>query len=101
MKKSANQNALPDERLSAFFYQLALMTRAGISMEEGVLLLLEDAGDAERGLLAAMHARLAAGEPLSTAMEATGLLPAYGLRMLNIGELAGRQEQVLLALSAG
>lgn len=101
MKKSANKNVsmLSDERLSALFYQLSLMTRAGISMEEGLLLLLGDADVQERGLLGAMHNRLAAGAPLSTAMADSGLFPAYALSMLSIGELAGRQEEVLTALS--
>lgn len=101
MKKPAKTNArvLSDERLSVLFYQLGLMSRAGISAEEGLFLLLDDAGREEHELIRGMHERLVAGEPLSTAMEASGLFPAYALSMLKIGELAGRQEEVLTALS--
>ena len=94
-----NVGKLSDERLSALFYQLSLMMRAGISTEEGVLLLQEDVGAEDQTLLESMHERLAAGEPLSRAAEASGLFPDYALHMLKIGELAGRQEQVLDALS--
>lgn len=101
MKKTAQQNPhlLPDDRLSVLFYELSLMLRAGIQMEEGLLLLLGDAQEDEHRLLGVIHEQLANGEPLSTAMAATGLFPAYALHMLDIGELAGRQEEVLYALS--
>ncbi len=95
----SKKKVLPDESLSAFFYQLALMTHAGISPEEGIFLLLEDAEE-ENNPMQKIHERLAEGEALSSAMRSSGLFPDYALRMLEIGELAGRQEQVLESLSA-
>lgn len=90
---------LSEERLSALFYQLALMTRAGIGAEEALFLILEDAGEEERAGMKAAHDALVRGEALSEGMRASGLFPAYALHMLHIGEMAGKQEEVFEALS--
>lgn len=99
MKGKEKKGLLSAEQLSALFYELSLMTRAGIGMEEGFLLLLEDAQDEARTLFRPVYQQLAEGQPLSTALAESGLFPAYAVHMLQIGELAGRQEDVLTALS--
>lgn len=96
----ARQAKLEAEALSVFCCQLSLMLQAGIGSEESVSLLAEDAeGNAEsRALLLALQGSLAEGMPLSKALEACGVFPGYMIRMVEIGQAAGRLDQVLAAL---
>ena len=91
---------LSPDQISVFCYQLALMQKAGIGLEESVSVLLEDAGGGrETALLERVREGLAAGMPLSAALETTGAFPAYLLRMTEIGQASGRLDEVLDALS--
>lgn len=91
------QAGLTPEALSDFCYQLALMAKAGIGSEESVALL---AGDERRNpYLKLLLARLRAGESLSAGLAACGCFPDYMVRMVEIGQVSGRSDQVLEALS--
>lgn len=93
-------SALTAEELSVFCFQLSLMLKAGIGVEEGVGLLSGECDIPQRrALLDAVRAKLLDGCPLSAALEKSGVFPAYLIRMLEIGQAAGRQDQVLTALS--
>lgn len=99
MKRSAH--ALSAETLSILCYQLSLLLEAGIRSEEGVALLAGDTPDPElRGLLTDIQRRLETGAPLSQALEECGAFPGYLIRMVEIGQAAGRLDQVLSALAA-
>ncbi|SBV90867.1 Bacterial type II secretion system domain protein F [uncultured Eubacteriales bacterium] len=100
MKEQAKAASAPtNDELSVFCSQLALMLQAGIGFEEGVELLEKDAGTPRvKALLGQIGARLSQGIPLSAALAETGAFPAYLLRMVEIGQAAGRLEQVLFAL---
>lgn len=92
--------ALTDDELAVFCYQLGLMVRSGIGSEESLAILEGDARDARaRALLEQARSGLLDGLPLSGALERTGAFPDYLLRMLEIGQAAGRLEEVLWALS--
>lgn len=100
MKESASKLFLPGDELSALCWQLAQLCRAGIPFQDSASILLQDAAAPRvRAVLERMAPPLAAGEPLSVAMEEAGGFPPYLLRMVVIGQTAGRLEQVLLALS--
>lgn len=101
MRQRAIKTAvLSADALSAFCYQLALMIRSGISSEESIGLLAEDAPSPEtKALLAELHRVLIDGSSLSCALAQANRFPAYLLRMVEIGERTGRLEQVLSALS--
>ncbi|MBC5736829.1 type II secretion system F family protein [Lawsonibacter faecis] len=91
---------LPPEALSVFCSQLALMLRSGIGSEEAVDILAGDAQSAPvKDLLTRLHASLLQGAPLSRALEDCGTFPGYMVRMVEIGQAAGRLDQVLSALS--
>ena len=91
---------LPPEALSVFCSQLALMLRSGIGWEEAVDILAGDAQSAPvKDLLTRLHASLLQGAPLSRALEDCGTFPGYMVRMVEIGQAAGRLDQVLSALS--
>lgn len=91
---------LTPDQASVFCYQLSLMQKAGISSEESISAMLEDAGsDWERRLLTNLRDHLTDGMPLSAAIEKAGVFPDYLQRMVEIGQASGRLDQVLEALS--
>ena len=101
MNTRGELRALPPEALSILCYQLALMQRAGIHSEEGVVLLLEESTPpVDRQLLERVHAALLQGAPLDSALEQAGGFPPYLLRMVSIGQASGRLDQVLESLSS-
>lgn len=90
---------LTEAEVSSFCEQLGYMVRAGISLEEGLLLLLEEEKNAlGRRILAALLDDVSRGEPLAAAVAATGAFPPYMAHMVAVGEAAGRLEEVLDSL---
>ncbi len=91
-----NKN-LSNEEISMFCGQLSMMLRDGISAEEALLIIAEDAeGHAELYNKAAE--KLGEGKQLSEALRETGGFPEHVAAMLAIGESAGRAEQVAQSL---
>lgn len=88
-------------RSIAFFCDsLAMMLAAGIGADEAAGLLCEDSAqndfhDAAKSLYDQL---LPGGMALGDAMQNSGFFPAYACRMVQIGEKAGRTEQVLRSL---
>ena len=100
MKPEGETKLLTPDALSLFCSQLALMLRAGIRSEEGIALLLEESTPpVGRRQLERVHAALAQGAPLDSALEQAGGFPPYFLRMISIGQASGRLEQVLDSLA--
>ena len=94
MAKERSNPPLSADALSVFCYQLSLMMHAGIGSEEGVEMLAEDAADPRsKALLESLHAALLDGAPLSEALRASGAFPGYMVRMVEIGQAAGRLDQ--------
>lgn len=86
--------------LSVISYQLSLLMEAGIVGEESVALLARDAADKHvRAALEGLHTRLSEGATLSEAMAVVGSFPDYMVRMVEIGQAAGRLDEVLSALA--
>ena len=96
----SKRTVLGPEELSVFCYQLSLMVRAGIGSEESIGILADDAHTPRgRELLRQIHDVLIEGYSLSKALEQSGVFPPYMLRMVEIGQISGRLDQVLTALS--
>ena len=86
---------------AAFCSQLAMILKAGITLEEGIGVLLEDADDEPtRRILRVLGEHIELREPLCAAMEAAGCFPRYVMRMSEIGERSGRLDQVMESLAA-
>jgi type IV pilus assembly protein PilC len=86
--------------LSVFFENMAMMLEAGITPEEAVGLLREDHPSGDLGsVLERLERSLVLDGRLSTAVRESGAFPGYACRMVDIGEQAGRLEQVLRSLS--
>ena len=91
---------LTADELSALCWQLAQLGKAGVPWSESAALLLEDSQPPRlRAALEKLREPLGMGEPLSAAMEEAGDYPPYLLRMVAIGQAAGRLDRVLAALS--
>ena len=94
--------------LSIFCFQLSLIMKAGIPLNEGLNTLGDESGDmAEsqnriRGILGKTVREMAAsveiGDPLSFAMKKTGVFPDYVISMVEIGEGTGKLDNVLESL---
>lgn len=91
-KKSA---LLSGEALASFCGQMAMVLKAGYSLEEGLVLLSED----EPGLEQLLQDVRLEGD-LAAALEKAGNFPAYFLRMIHLGQETGRLEDMLQALCA-
>lgn len=86
--------------VSALCENLALLLGAGIQLDEAAGLLSEDsAAGPFREAARTMQKALLLGESLSSAVEQTGALPGYAVRMIAAGEKAGRTEAVLNSLA--
>ena len=91
MKK--NRPLLSGEELIEFCTQMAQILKAGYSLEEGLVLLAEDAP----GLEPLLQQVRSSGD-LAAALKEAGDLPDYFLRMIHLGQETGRLEDVLQAL---
>lgn len=99
--KSSRTKQLSAKELASFCSQLSFIVKAGVPVREGIRIMAEDANDARsRGVLEPVCASLDEGQPLKTALEQSGWFPSYLLHMVDIGETAGRLEEVLDSLSA-
>jgi type IV pilus assembly protein PilC len=91
---------LDNADLAIFAEQLALVVQGGISLAEGVGLLLDEAGTKfGKGIMKEIFEHLEFGEPLSKALKNTGAFPIYMVQMIEIGEESGRLDAVLTSLA--
>lgn len=99
-KETKKHPLLAEDTLSVFFWQLAQLCRAGVSWADSAQLLLEETDDPTlRVVLQTIQDELQFGGQLSKTLQKTESFPIYAIHMLEIGELSGRMEQVLEALS--
>ena len=94
--------------LSIFCFQLSLILKAGIPLNEGLNTLgdetdgITESNQKIRGVLAktirAMSDEVEIGSPLSFAMKKAGVFPDYVVNMVEIGEGTGKLDNVLESL---
>ncbi len=96
-----DNSRLPDAEVAVFCEQLAYMVKAGISLQEGLMLLLEDNRSTEgQRIITLLLDTVEMGGTLSYALEQTKAFPQYMIRMVGIGEESGKLEEVLESLCA-
>ncbi len=94
------RDMLTDEELSVLCYELSQLNQSGISWTESASLLLSDNPSRRiRLALEALRLETTDGSSFTAVLQATGLFPSYCIHMLEIGELTGRLDTVLAALS--
>lgn len=101
MADKTNAKRLTDSELSVFCTQIAMLLRSGISVTEGLSIMVEDSENTEgRAILKTALDHCELGEPLSSGLRASGAFPEYLLNMTAIGEESGRLDEVMDALSS-
>lgn len=86
--------------ISAFCLEMSLLLHAGIGLEDGLYLLMEDEPKkANVKILNDMAKCLSQGNTLSDSMKFVGEFPEYVCDMIDTGERTGRLEQTFKALS--
>ena len=95
----SNRKTLSASELSAFSGQLALTVRTGIPISESMMILKEDAETpAAEKLFGEILDKVELGQDLASSLKETGVFPSYMIQMIEIGEVSGRLDQVLLSL---
>ncbi len=93
--------ALPPSDLSFFCAQIAWILKAGVPLEEGIAALRENArSDAEKALLGGIGDGLSETGSLARALKRSGAFPDYLVNMAEIGEKAGKLDDVSDSLAA-
>lgn len=97
MKKT---KTLPSEEIGLFCDQVAMVLKAGIPLHDALETLCESyAGTPYGPCFAQVYERLLATGTLYDAVGDEGMFPAYMRGMVRIGEMTGRLEDVMEALS--
>ena len=95
-----SKKPLKDRELASFCEQMAMMLKAGISSLEGISILKESLQDtAGRAILEEVYEELEQSGELSGALTKTGVFPTYFLNLTEIGERAGRLDEVFSSLA--
>ncbi len=96
-----SQKKLDNLGVSAFCESMGMMVKAGIQTDEAIALL--ESGHRDGGVLeeaiVVMKEQVEQGSTLAAAMKQAGIFPEYALSMIEVGENAGRLEDVLFRLS--
>lgn len=98
MKENKIKKTMTPMALSRFCDQVAMMLKAGMSLEGGMEVLAEK--EKENSAFSVMHKRLAETGSLYEAMQESGLFPAYLTEMTGIGEKTGHLEDVMRSMTA-
>lgn len=100
MAKNTNAN-LTDREIAAFCAQIGMLLNSGISVAEGIRIMLEDNDSREgRRLLTTVLEHCELGGAFSDALEKAGVFPRYMVDMVRIGEASGRLDEVMNALQS-
>ena len=98
---SLKSDMLAPGEISAFCAQMSMILKSGISLTEGVEIMYIDAGNPSgREILGAILEELEIGAPLFVALRKSDKFPDYMLAMVEIGEAAGRLENVMESLTS-
>ncbi|MCI8409323.1 MAG: hypothetical protein HFJ09_08660 [Lachnospiraceae bacterium] len=95
----SKQRKFTTEELGGFCKQVAMVLKSGISLDEGIYMLLEEVEDKKtKEVLEKMDEMLKDNETFHHAMKETGAFLKYLLSMVHIGEKSGKLEEVLEAM---
>ncbi len=95
-----SKNKLSNTEIAAFCEQLAFMIKAGISLQESLIIIREDAKKGGLGfdITKRLLEHVENGGTLWAALEKSGEFPEYMVNMIQIGEASGRLDDVLESL---
>lgn len=91
---------LNNTEIAAFCSQMAMIIKAGISTDEGIMIMMEDMKNPDtQSILQTISGGLMAGLPFSEALKTSGVFPSYLIEMVRLGELSGKLDDVLDSLT--
>ena len=97
--KKAN-SMLSDRELSDFCDQLAMILESGISLSEGLDMILEDAqSEEEKKIMEDLKNGLEQSGIFCDALQEAGVFPSYMVEMVRIGEETGHLDDVMQSLT--
>ena len=95
-----SKQTVSNEYVSAFCLEMSLLLHAGIGIEDGLYLLIEDETDKKsKKMLEQLADLVTEGKPFSEAVREVGTFPKYVGDMIETGEETGRLEQSFQALA--
>ena len=95
-----SKQTVSNEYVSAFCLEMSLLLHAGIGIEDGLYLLIEDEKDKKsKKMLEQLADLVTEGKPFSEAVREVGTFPKYVGDMIETGEETGRLEQSFQALA--
>lgn len=97
----ANTNKIfSNAEVSAFCDQVALILKSGISVVEGITIMLEDSdSNDERKILDSILEGLRETGSFTLALDKTGVFPKHMINMVEIGEETGKLDDVMASLA--
>jgi type IV pilus assembly protein PilC len=94
------KNKLTNQELVAFFEQMEMIVHAGISVEEGISMMIEDSKEEEeKKLLQEIHEKLEMGTFFFETLKETEGFPDYAIHLVEIGEQTGHLDEVMGSLA--
>ncbi len=100
MSVTVKRKQLSNSEISAFCAQLALIIKAGISVQEGLSVMEGDTSDSGgKNILRELLEVVEEGRPFAEALRQSGSFPKYVVDMVEIGETSGMLDEVLDSLS--
>jgi Type II secretory pathway, component PulF len=90
---------LPYDEVSLFCEQAGLILKSGVPVVEGLEAILDEEGASADQSYKALLETIGGREQLSDGLEAAGVFPAYMIKLIKIGEVTGKLEEVMMALA--
>ncbi len=88
------------EQTAYFCEQLSIMVNTGMQLDDGLEILSEDIDDVNvRNLCVFLAEKIDMGDTIAVAMKASGVFPEYAEKMVEIGCVTGKLDDVLKGLS--
>lgn len=94
------QKKLTNNELVSFGTQMGMVIHAGIPVEEGISIMIEESkDDEEKQMLQIIYEQLQTGESFFEALKKTQKFPDYVLNLVEIGEQSGRLDEVMTSVA--
>lgn len=94
------QKKLTNNELVSFGTQMGMVIPAGIPVEEGISIMIEESkDDEEKQMLQIIYEQLQTGESFFEALKKTQKFPDYVLNLVEIGEQSGRLDEVMTSVA--
>ena len=95
----SKKHYLSNEDISILCSELASVVSSGLTITDGILVILQDGEDKNKAaLLEKILRSIESGSSITRAFDKTEVFPNYFIKMLEVGENTGRLDTVLALL---